>query len=365
MATVSNHYILILCGGSGPRLWPLSRANKPKQFLKLVSNHTLLKDTFLRAKKIVDRDHIFVISQEKYLSLVKDDLKNIVIEKNIISEPEKKNTALAILYGSTLISKVNPTAVITSFPADHYIGDLSAFIKTIKKAAEVATSTHSIVTLGIKPTSPSTSYGYLLVDQPHHKVYHLKNFIEKPPLSIAEKLLRSGRSFWNSGIYTFNAQTMFLEYQHHAPQYFSIYQKFLEKNPDISKIYANSPDHSIDIAISEKSKNIVAIQADFAWSDIGEWKSIYQQLSAHKDNIVSLDKNTEFVSIDSKKCLVCGQRNKLIGLVEVNNLAIIDTPDALLVCNIAYNGSYQVRNLVSKIVTDPNLKKYFLSKNDQ
>jgi mannose-1-phosphate guanylyltransferase len=182
---------------------------------------------------------------------------------------------------------------------------------------------------------------------------------------MAEKLLRSGHSFWNSGIYTFSVSTLFSEFKIHSPDYFSICQKLLDKSPNIPKIYSSSPNLSIDIAVSEKSKNIIMLAADFTWSDIGEWKSIYRQLSLKTDDIIALNHQTTFIQSGSRKCLVSGLTNKLIGLVDVNNLAIIDTPDALLICNIAYNGSYKVRDLVSQIVADPKLKKYFLSKNDQ
>jgi mannose-1-phosphate guanylyltransferase/mannose-6-phosphate isomerase len=364
-ATLNNHYILILCGGSGPRLWPLSRAHQPKQFLKLLSGNSLLKETFLRAEKIVDRDHIFVITHQKYLSLVKEDLQGLILNRNIISEPEKKNTALAILYGTTIISQINTQAVITTFNSDHFINNLPAFINTVKTAATVAITHSSIVTIGIKPTSPSTSFGYILTSRPQNEIFNVKNFIEKPPLSIAEKLIRSGHSFWNSGIYTFTATTLFFQYQLHAPPYFSLYQKLLKTPGNLTKIYAESPEKSIDIAISEKSKNMLMIPADFVWNDVGEWKSIYQQLSLKPDDIVTLNHQTNFIQTGSKRCLVSGLPDKLIGLVDVDNLAVIDTPDALLICNIAHNGSFKVRELVAQIIADPQLKKYFLSKNDQ
>lgn len=365
MATTSNHYILILCGGTGPRLWPLSRAHKPKQFLKLLSDNSLLKETFLRAEKIVRRDHIFVIGHQKYSSLIKTDLRGLVSDRNIISEPEKKNTALAIIYGATIISQINPRAVITTFTSDHFIGNLPAFIKTIGNAASLAANRRSLVTIGIRPVSPNTSLGYILVGSPQNNFFSVKNFIEKPPLPTAEKLLRSGRSFWNSGIYTFSVQTLFSELQLHAPKYFSLYQQLLKKTKNITKIYTDSSDLSIDVAISEKSKNMIMVPADFAWNDVGEWKSIYQQLSRKPDDIISLNRQTDFIQIGSRKCLVSGLPDKLIGLVNVDNLAVIDTPDALLICNFAADGSYKVRDLVSLIVSKPNLKKYFLTKNDQ
>ena len=230
MATIPNHYILILCGGTGPRLWPLSRANCPKPFLKLFSQNSLLKETFLRAKKIVDRDHIFIITHQKYLPLVQNDLKDLIPAGNIITEPEKKNTALAILYAASIISQKDPKAVITTFTSDHIIGRIPSFIKTINAAAVMAASRPSIVAIGIKPNSPSISYGYMLTGSPSKNYYPVRSFIEKPPLETAEDLVKSRHCFWNSGIYTFTAQTIFSQYQKYAPRYYSYYRIF-SQNP--------------------------------------------------------------------------------------------------------------------------------------
>lgn len=367
MAAIQNHYILILCGGTGPRLWPLSRANHPKPFLKLFSPDSLLKETFLRANKVVDTDHIFVIAHQKYLSLIQNDLQGLVIKENIISEPEKKNTALAILYGTSIIAQKDPSAVITTFTSDHIIGRIPSFIKTVNTATALAISRPSIVAIGIKPTSPSTSYGYILTGSHQNKYDTVKSFIEKPPLETAQDLIKTNRCFWNSGIYTFTIQTLFSQYQEYAPRYYSYYRIF-SQNPsasDIVKIYHNSQNLSFDVAVSENSKNLIAIPANFDWADIGEWKAIYHHLSPHQNNIVSPDKTTEYLSVNSRQCLVSGPKDKLIGLVGVNNLAVIDTPDALLICNIANNDSYRVRDLVSLIVSRPKLKKYFLTPNDQ
>lgn len=364
MATTSSHYIIILCGGSGPRLWPLSRASHPKPFLKLFSQNSLLKETYLRAIKIVKPDHIYIITHQKYLHFIKTDLKNLISPRNIITEPKKKNTALAILHASAVIFAKNPKAVITTFNSDHAIGKLPRFIKTIKFAISLAVSQQAIITIGIKPSFPSISFGYILTGIQSGKFFPVKNFIEKPPREIAEKLIKSHHSFWNSGIYTFSIDGLLSQFQKHAPKYYSYFQE-LSQGHHTDRIYHDSPNLSFDIAISEKSKDMLTIPADFDWSDIGEWKTIYQQLPTDKRDNAVLGKATNFVSVDSQKCLISGQPDKLIGIVNLDNLAIIDTPDALLVCNLADNGSFHVRDLVTKIVADDRIKKFFLTKNDQ
>lgn len=362
--TLSNHYAVILCGGTGPRLWPLSRVDHPKQFLKLFSENSILKETFLRLKRTVPSENIYVISNQKYASLISQDLKSLVKNENIISEPEKKNTAMAILYTCAVIYQQNPEAVITSFPSDHFISHLTNFDKDIKKATKLAKS-DSIVTIGIKPNSPSTSFGYIVLDSKDKE--KVSTFIEKPNLVEAQKLITKNNSFWNSGIYTFKIDTLISEFQHYSPAYLPLYRKLLENlnRPQIiKKIYSLSPSLPIDTAISEKSQKMKMIPASFTWNDIGEWKSIYQELPKTKNNFAFLSKDQKVVEINSKNCLISESTQKLVGLVDVENLAIIDTPDALLICNIVADGSFRVRDLVGKIVSQPKIKHYFTGKND-
>ncbi len=351
MAKTSNHYILILCGGSGPRLWPLSRASKPKQFLKIFGNQTLLQDTVIRFKKIVPSTNIYLITQQKYFTEVKKEIGRLIPHQNIITEPEKKNTAMAIVYGSSIIHQANPNAVITSTPSDHFIDDDRQFKKDISTAAYIAEHQAKIVAIGIRATSPNPAYGYFVPSS--------KTFIEKPNETTAVKLIKQ-KAYWNTGIYTFSYTTLVTELKEWQPKYFSlITQKNIEKN------YVHSPNLSFDVAISEKTKNLTFIPAKFSWSDIGQWKSIFQKLPKLENECSVINKATNYIQYNSRRCLISGSRQKLIGLVGVSNLAVIDTPDGLLICNIASEDSYHVRELVSQIVANPNLKKYFLSTNDQ
>lgn len=358
----TSHYIVILCGGTGPRLWPLSRVDRPKQFLNIFSENSLIKETFLRAKRIVPVENIYIVTNDKYLSLIKKNLKNLVISDNILCEPQKKNTAMALIYASAIISQKNPNATITSFPSDHFISQLTNFDSDIKKSYHLAQN-ELIVTFGIKPNSPSPSFGYIEVD----KKNNVTKFIEKPTVSAAQALIQKNNIYWNSGIYTFQTNTLIQEFKIHAKEYIPLFYKLQEsyQHPRIiQKIYSLSPSLAIDVAISEKSKKMILIPATFNWNDIGEWKSIYQQLPKVGNNIAVLPKNIKFVEVNSKNCLISTNPNKIIGLVDVNNLAIIDTEDALLVCNIADSGSFHVRDLVTKIVQNLKFKHFFTGKND-
>lgn len=350
MAKASNHYILILCGGSGPRLWPLSRASNPKQFLKIFGSRSLLQETVHRFKKFIPSDNIYIISQEKYLSHLRKDLHKLVPSRNILTEPEKKNTAMAIIYGASIINQNNPQAVITTAPADHFINNVVLFQHDLSRAVSAAVNQSKIVAIGTPATSPNPAYGYILPSQ--------NKFIEKPDQINAAKLIRQG-AFWNCGLYTFTFSTLANELQLHQPEYFSLLQKIASHDP-IKKIYHLSPSLSFDTAVSEKTKNLFMIRAKFSWSDIGEWKTIFQKLPKVEDEFATINPGTNFVKYNSRRCLVSGPPRKLIGLVGVSNLAVIDTSDSLLICNIDSEDSYHVRDLVSQIVAKPKLAKYFL-----
>jgi mannose-1-phosphate guanylyltransferase len=358
MATTpkSNHYALILCGGSGPRLWPISDTSHPKPFLKIYSHKTLLEETYNRLTKTISPQNIYIISNEKYKSKLSK-------YKNVILEPEKKNTAMAILYACSIISKINPDAIISSFPADHYISKLDIFHTQLETAKKIALNSDKIVTFGVTPSSPNTSYGYIQIDKKNDQHYSVKKFIEKPDIKTVIQLITK-KSLWNSGIYTFKISTLIEEFKKLQPDYYQLYQKI--SSSKITDIYKKSNNLSLDKAISEKTNSLVCIPVKFIWNDIGQWNTIHQQLPKTGKNFSILDPETNFLETNSSNCLISSTPKKLVGLVGVNNLAIIDTPEALLVCSIDKNDSWNVRDLVTKIVSSEKTKKYFLkNKNDK
>jgi len=268
---------------------------------------------------------------------------------------------LAILYATIKIKQIDPNAIISTFPSDHYIKNTARLKQTLNKAKAVANLTDTIVTIGIKPTKPESSYGYICPNQKVDDYYIASKFIEKPDLKKAEKLIENN-CFWNSGIYTFSVSTLLSEFEKLQPDYFKAAME-LEKSLDfpkkIEQIYKQCQNLSIDKAISEKTSKMTIVPATFDWSDIGEWHTIFENLPKKKNNHATIDSQTQFLSVNSQSCLISGSNKKLIGLVGVDNLAIIDTPDALLVCNL--NSSYNVRDLVSLMVKSKKNKKYFLN----
>ncbi len=353
----TQNFIAILCGGSGPRLWPLSKASNPKQFLPVLSPDSLLTQTVNRALKIVRLDHIYIVTNRKYQQTIKIHLPANFPPQNIIFEPQKKNTLMAMLYTGLLIEKKHPQATISFFPSDHYIKNQKNFVSDIKKSFSLAKTTNSIVIFGIKPTGINSSYGHIQIKDKQKDFYTIKKFIEKPDLKTIKKISQNNTVFWNSGIYTFTVKTLIDLVEKYQPQY-SL--NLIDKN--LSRAYQRCPSLSIDVGISQKTNQIVLIPASFLWSDVGQWNSIHKLLPKNADLISKFSKDSLFLSVDSKNCLVSASPNKLIGLVGVKNLAVIDTPQGLLVCRL--KKSYSVRDLVSLIISHKNTSSYFLDKYD-
>jgi mannose-1-phosphate guanylyltransferase len=355
-----NNYIIILCGGTGPRLWPLSRSNHPKQFLKLFSPNSLLKETVLRSLQIVDKKNIFITTNQKYYPQIKKDLGQLIDNKNIFCEPEKKNTSQAIIFSLSQISHLNQNASVCFLPSDHNIPTLTKFSHDIKLAFDIASKLDSLITIGLKPTFANPSFGYIIPDKKKNNFFTIKKFIEKPTVPEAQKLINN-HSFWNSGIYIGKISIFIKEFSKHQPEFIPLYQQLIShpSSPNlINKIYKLAPNIAFDKAISEKSKNLLMIPATFLWNDVGEWRSI---LSTHQkkpgQNLI-LNPNTLSLNQQSENCLISSENpNKLIGFVGLKDIAIIDTPDALLVCNLHH--SEHVRDLVSQITANPKLIKYF------
>lgn len=328
-----NQIFVILCGGTGPRLWPLSTTSHPKQFLPILSPDSLLEQTISRLLHITDKKNIFITTSNRNIELIVQTADKLLSKNQVIIEPDKKNTALAIYYTLSRFSGFDANTVVTFIPADHFINPINKYKNDLLKVAQITRDKPSIVTIGIHPTFPNTSFGYILKD--HH-------FVEKPNRIQALRHIVNG-ALWNSGIYTATIKTYLSEYSQHFP------------NPN----YKKSPALPFDKAISEKTRNIDYIKASFDWSDVGEWGNIFSRSKQNKQHIAILNSNTKYLSQDSHHCLVSSDNpNKLIGLVDVNNLAIIETSTALLVTSLEH--SSQVRDLVTQIVNDPKLIQYFV-----
>ncbi len=317
-------YSIILCGGSGTRLWPLSRKSYSKQFLSLYSDNSLIQETFFRMKGLMPTSHIFVVtSQDGYFDVLRQ-LQEVDKDFNanqILIEPRALNTAPAVTFAIKHlmeIVKIPLDSPIIVAPSDHYIADVSAYAKIIQ---DFATHINSYIgTIGITPTKPETGYGYIKKGKflkPYHAVTEFK---EKPALEVAKSYVATGEYVWNSGVYLFTAKTFIEELQKYAPNIFEHFEKPMEL---FLKDFSQMPSISIDYAISEKSDKVVVYEGDFGWNDIGSFDSL-ADLQGDKEN-------TKHINIDSSNIFIHNGTNKVIATIGVDDLNIIDTKDGLLI----------------------------------
>ncbi len=335
-------YVLILCGGGGKRLWPRSRVKTPKQFIKLLGERTLFQNTVARARKVVPYSRIFVVTNFDYMDEIRKQAPHIPRE-NIICEPQVKDTALAMGIGALFIQKIDPLAIITNFASDHHIGDIEKFSRAIKNAASVAGRGDFLVALGIKPSFPHTGMGYikrgrLIRKDKGAQVFGVVEFVEKPNFETAERFLREGKYFWNANLYTWKTDSILQAIRRHLPKLDSGLQKIKEalgtikERRVIEEVYREMDSISIDYGISEKAKNLVLIPCDFSWSDVGDWKVVYDVSKKDKEgNVVIFEKGRgEYVGMETKNCLIHFS-DELITTVGVEDLIIVDTKDTLLI----------------------------------
>ncbi|MDP3888749.1 MAG: mannose-1-phosphate guanylyltransferase [bacterium] len=337
-----HFYVVILCGGSGKRLWPCSRAKTPKQFLKLFGERTIFQDTVARAKRFVPPSKIFLVTNQDYLDEVHDQSPEIP-RKNIIAEPVGKNTALAVGVAALYIHQIDPLAVVVNFASDHHVEDMRKFDLAIKTAVETANLGDYLVTIGVKPTFPHTGMGYIKTSNvfkrfDHSLVYKVEKFIEKPQVSVAEKFLVEGGYFWNANLYTWRVDSILRAVEEYMPDLFKQLER-IRKSIDtsgekemIKHVYESALNISIDYGVSEKAKNMLLVPSSFTWSDIGDWKVAYDISKKDKDgNVVIFDKGKGgFLGLDTKDCLIHFS-DQLVATIGVKDLIIVDTKDALLI----------------------------------
>lgn len=363
-------FALIVAGGGGTRLWPRSRNKTPKQFLKLFHGKTLVQITAERLHKILPWEKIIVvIVSEDYK---KETLKEVpeLKPENVLVEPLRKNTAPAHGIGAAYIYKKDKDAVILNAASDHLINPDSKYSKIMKAAATAAFGGDWIVVVGIKPTYPGVGYGHIKRKEKFgvfdgEDVYKCGEFIEKPSLEMAEKFNKSGDYFWNANQYVWRADTYLKALRTYQPKVGAaidkIYNAFGEKNEEkiileeYSKIPENTPEGkpmSIDYAVSEKAKNILLIAATYDWTDIGDWNEVWKNLPKDKDGNVFIDGDEpggEIINIGTSNALIQTD-GRLIAVVDVDDVAIIDSHDVLLICKRSQAQS--VKKIVEKLKAD-------------
>lgn len=323
-------YGIILAGGSGSRLWPLSRELYPKQLLNLISDKSLLQSTFERLTNCMQKDEILSITNTKHSANVRMQLAQQTENPKVLSEPVSKNTAPAIALATKYImQETGEDPVILVVPSDHLIQDKEHFLSTVKKGEKLAEEGY-IVTFGIKPNYPETGYGYINTLKPLDIGFKVKEFVEKPNLETAEKYLKAGTYYWNSGIFMFKASTMIAEIEKNAPEIANIAQNVdFTKSSDIPFVeFDKMPSISIDYAVMEKSDKIALVALESDWNDLGSWQSIYDVSKKDENNNVFIG---HVIDEGSKNSFVYAS-SKLVTTIGLEDTVIVETEDAILAC---------------------------------
>jgi mannose-1-phosphate guanylyltransferase len=341
---IKNHlYVLILCGGGGTRLWPRSRQKTPKQFLtNLYGQKTLYEQTVERALCLTTSEKVFVVTNNDYLDEVVT-LGRVISPRNIIAEPQAKNTTMAMGVGAAYIYKKDPQAIIVNLASDGAINNYDLFTTEMLTAVNAAASGEYIVTVGITPSFPHTGLGYIQADERIHKieqeVYKVRSFKEKPDLETAKDFILKGNYYWNANLYVWAAQTIWNAFQKLAPDIFQhikkIYESLGSSNEEdiLRESYDQVENISIDYAISEKASNLVLVPATFSWSDVGDWKVVYdlKEKDTQGNILKSFTEKGECFSLDCNNCLVESQ-SKLIATIGLKDIIVVETENAILIC---------------------------------
>lgn len=340
-------FVVIMAGGVGSRFWPRSKQRKPKQLIRIFGENTMIQDTVNRLDGLVKKENVFVITNQIQQERVIEQLSGIPKE-NIIAEPFGKNTAACIGLASVLIHKKSTDAVTIILPADHLIQDHEKFRDTILKAANFAHSSDALVTIGIKPTRPETGYGYIqFIDEPASDgIYKVQTFAEKPNLSTAKRFVESGDFLWNSGMFIWKTDTILNEIKMYLPDLYDGLQRIDKAigtdqfDQVLTNVYGQLLSISIDYGIMEKSSKVFLTKGDFAWSDVGSWEEVYQLSKKDEEG------NTEYGDVYTENTLdsYIFSPRKFTAVLGLENVIVIDTHDALLICN--RENAQDVKNVV-------------------
>jgi mannose-1-phosphate guanylyltransferase/mannose-6-phosphate isomerase len=339
-------YPILLAGGTGTRLWPVSRELYPKQLVTFVAEDSLLQGTIKRLSPVLNPQNVKVVCGEQHFHETARQIENLGLtpQGKLICEPSGRNTAPAILLAVLHILTIDQDAVLCIFPADHVIQDLDGFHDRLSAAIALASDGH-IVTFGIQPQYPETGYGYVECGKNiGHDARVLKRFVEKPDLATAQKYIKTGNFFWNSGMFAFKASVILAEFKSHQPDLLNKMKSiFTVDKPIARKDYDQLTNISIDYAIMEKTAKGVVLPSDFGWSDIGSWKSLYDFLEKDTDNNVI---DGDVIAQDTRNCLILGH-DRLIATNRLRDMAVIETPDSVFVSDLEH--SREVKSIVTEL----------------
>ncbi|MBE6346150.1 MAG: mannose-1-phosphate guanylyltransferase [Lentimicrobiaceae bacterium] len=340
---MNNNHLIIMAGGVGSRFWPMSTPEKPKQFIDVLGiGKSLIQLTVERFETIIPVENVWIVTSEKYKSIVREQLPSIP-ESQILLEPCMRNTAPCIEYVSRKIYAKYPEANLVFSPADHIVLDVNRFREVIKDSLEFTENRDAILTLGMMPTRPETGYGYIKscgCQQPtansQQPIAKVEAFKEKPNLETAKSYIAEGGYYWNAGIFIWNAKMVVNTIATLVPELASVFDKiepyfYSEKEQEIiNQYFPTCPNISIDYAVMEKSKEVYVYPADFGWSDLGTWGSLYTHLEQDENNNASVGQNINL--IDCKNCIVHTPSERKVVIQGLDNFIIAESDNTLLIC---------------------------------
>ncbi|MFH1729606.1 MAG: mannose-1-phosphate guanylyltransferase [Pseudomonadota bacterium] len=359
MALLDKTFVIIMAGGKGTRFWPASRKKHPKQFLKILGKQSMLQLTCDRMIQVVSLQNIYVVTEAGFKDEVAKQLPELP-PKNILEEPMGKSTAAAIGYAAVTITREVPDATLILLPSDHYIGDLHEFTNTMKTVSGYAQDNDVLCTLGVKPTSPETGYGYIHLGNRFekvgdYKIFQVENFVEKPDLYTAIRYLEDGKYYWNSGIFVFSAKALFESIIAYMPKLWQglenvIKLPFPYPGDELNKIYSDFENISIDYGIMEKADNVQCMPASFIWSDTGSWTSLENFLEKDEEGNMT---HGDVINLGCTNCIIVGNES-MTAAINVHDLIIVSSPNAVLVSN--KENAQEVKKVVEQLEKDAKEK---------
>ena len=341
---INNNHLVIMAGGVGSRFWPMSTADKPKQFIDVLGvGRSLIQLTFDRFKGICPPENVWVVTNKRYSDIIKEQLPEIPVG-NILTEPCRRNTAPCIAYASWRIKAINQNANIVVTPSDHIVTDTAEFQRIIKSCLKFTSETDAIVTLGMKPSRPETGYGYIQADlsasSPRNKeIFRVDSFREKPDLKTAQQYISENNYFWNAGIFIWRASTIVNAFRVYQPAMSRLFEGLLpiygtpQEQQEIDRIYPECENISVDYAIMEKAEEIFVCPADFGWSDLGTWGSLLA--NSKKDLYGNSLIGNNVTLYDSRNCIVHALGEKRVVVQGLDGYIVAEEDGRLLICKLS------------------------------
>lgn len=356
-----NKYALILAGGKGTRLWPISTEKKPKQFLNLYGNEIMINETIRRIEEIFDYENIFIIINEQQSDLAYRYIDNRIPRENIITEPESKNTAMCIFYATLKIKKIKSDGIITVLSSDHYIEEKDKLQESIITAMEVAMFNENLVTIGITPTYSATGFGYIKYDNSENKNYYsVIEFKEKPKYEKALEYIKSNCYVWNSGMFIWKVESILKSFKKYLPDMYKFKDKLYtsigtdKEQKIVKEIYKKIENISIDKGILEKANNVKMIRGNFKWMDIGNIKDFFEIHEKDKKNNIII--GDLIFAKETSNTNILKKSNELLITIGLENVNIIKDNKVCIVCN--KENINDLPQILEKIKLEEKYKKY-------